>query len=60
MAAATIADLAEARQARIQAEFDLKAGEKEDAEKATLLRRIADLERKVEQLEKERGAKSRP
>ncbi len=56
----TNADVAEAHQAHIQAEYDLKSGEKEDAEKAALLRRIADLERKVEQLQKERGAPGRP
>jgi RNA polymerase sigma factor (sigma-70 family) len=53
----TVADLAEARQRRIQAEYDMIAGEKEDTEKASLLRRIAELERKVEQLEKDRAGR---
>jgi hypothetical protein len=56
----TESDLAEAHQARVQAEFDMKAGEKEDAEKAALLHRIAELERKVEQLQKERVGQGRP
>ncbi len=55
----TVADVAEARQARLQAEFEMGAVEKEDAEKSLLLRRIAELERKVEQLQKERGAHGR-
>jgi hypothetical protein len=56
----TEADTAEARQARIQAQYALKAGEKEDAEKASLLHRISELERKVEQLQKDREVQRRP
>jgi RNA polymerase sigma factor (sigma-70 family) len=53
----TAADLAESRQRRIQAEYDMITGEKDDAEKAALLRRIAELERRVDQLEKERAGR---
>ncbi len=52
----TVADVAEARLCRLQAEFDMKLNEKADAEMASLLRRVAELERKVEQLQKERRA----
>jgi hypothetical protein len=55
----TESDMAEALQARVQAEYDMKSGEKEDAEKAALLRRIGELERKVEQLQKERDRSGR-
>jgi hypothetical protein len=53
----TFADIAKARQRRIQAEYDMITVEKEDAEKAALLRRIAELERRVDQLEKERAGR---
>jgi hypothetical protein len=56
----TAPDTTEAHQARLQAEYDMMAGEKEDAEKASLLRRIAELERKVERLQKERGGSGQP
>ncbi len=56
----TEADAAEARQARLEAEFDMRAAETAEAEKASLLKRIAALERKVEQLQKEQGARGRP
>jgi RNA polymerase sigma factor (sigma-70 family) len=55
----TESDMAEAHQARVQAEYDMKSGEKEDAEKAALLRRIGELERKVEQLQKGRDGSGR-
>ena len=56
----TAPDTTEAHQARLQAEYDMMAGEKEDAEKASLLRRIAELEWKVERLQKDRGRSGRP
>jgi hypothetical protein len=55
----TATDVAETRQARLQAEFDMGVSEKEDVEKASLLRRIGEPERKVEQLQKERSGSSR-
>ncbi len=56
----TASEFAEAQQGRAQAEFDLKAGEREEAEKASLLRRIAELERRVEQLQKHEADKAAP
>lgn len=56
----TVADVAEAQQALAEAEFEMFAGEKEDRDKAALLRRIADLEREVEQLRKGRHEPGRP
>lgn len=53
----TEADVAESRQARLRAEFDLKVRQKEQAEKAALLHRIAELERKVAELQNERGGR---
>jgi hypothetical protein len=56
----TVSDLAEAHQGRVQAEFDMKAGEHEDAEKTSLLRRVAELERRVKQLEKSEADRAAP
>ena len=56
----TASDFAEAHQGRVQAEFDMKAGEKEDAEKTSLLRRLAELERRVEQLQKSEAGRAAP
>ena len=56
----TASDFAEAHQGRVQAEFDMKAGEKEDAEKTSLLRRVAELERRVEQLRKSEADRAAP
>ena len=50
----TVADVAEARQRRLEAEFELKISEKEASETASLLRRLSELERKVDQLQRER------
>jgi hypothetical protein len=56
----TESDFAEAHQGRLQAEFDLRAGEREDAEKTSLLRRVAELERRVEQLRKSEADRASP
>jgi predicted ATPase len=56
----TLSDLAEAHQGRVQAEFDMRAGEQEDAEKTSLLRLVAGLERRVEQLEKSEADRATP
>jgi hypothetical protein len=48
----TDADVAEAHLRRLGEEFAQKIAEKEAAEKAAILRRLDDLERKVEQLQK--------
>lgn len=56
----TVADVAESRQARLRAEFDWKVRQKEQAEKTSLLHRIAELERKVAELQNERGGGRRP
>jgi RNA polymerase sigma factor (sigma-70 family) len=48
----TAADVEEAHQGRLEAEYNMKVQAKEDAEKAALLRRVAELERRVERLEK--------
>jgi len=53
----TVADAAEAVQQRLEAELDLKLRQKERDEMAKLIRRVSDLERKVEQLQKERAGK---
>jgi hypothetical protein len=55
----TAADVAEARQAVAEAEYMLVAAEKAEAEQASLRRRIDELERKVEQLQKDRGGPGR-
>jgi RNA polymerase sigma factor (sigma-70 family) len=53
----TDADLAEARQRRLEAEYESKVSAKEAAEKATLLRRLSELERKVDEIQKKLGEK---
>jgi hypothetical protein len=50
----TVADVAEAHQRRLEAQYELKASEKEAGEKAAILQRLGELERKVEQLQRER------
>jgi RNA polymerase sigma factor (sigma-70 family) len=54
----TEADLAEARQRRLEAEVQMKINERELAEKASLLRRLGELERKVEELQRVRTGKA--
>jgi RNA polymerase sigma factor (sigma-70 family) len=49
----TVADVAEADLALKEAEYTMRVGDTEDAEKATLLRRIDELERNVEKLRKQ-------
>jgi RNA polymerase sigma factor (sigma-70 family) len=46
----TVADLAEALERRLEAEYELKARRKEAGEAAAILRRLSDLERKVDHL----------
>jgi RNA polymerase sigma factor (sigma-70 family) len=54
----TEADVAEARERRLEAEFDLLLSQRETRETtASVLRRLSELERKVEQLQKERAIK---
>jgi RNA polymerase sigma factor (sigma-70 family) len=53
----TVADVAEAHERRLEAELDLKLSQRETSELAALLRRLNELERKVEQLQKERAGK---
>jgi RNA polymerase sigma factor (sigma-70 family) len=55
----TAADVAEARQALSEAEYMYKVTEKEEAEQAALRRRMDELERRVEQLQRERGGPGR-
>jgi hypothetical protein len=50
----TVADVSEARQRRLEAEYEMKNSEKEAAEKSAILRRLGELERKVEALQRER------
>jgi RNA polymerase sigma factor (sigma-70 family) len=50
----TVSDVAEAAQAYEEAKFEMKLGAEEDAEKASLRRRLTEVERKVEELEKAR------
>jgi RNA polymerase sigma factor (sigma-70 family) len=54
---ATEADVAEVRERRLEAELDLRIGQRESAEMAAVLSRLNELERKVEQLKKERIGK---
>ena len=54
----TIADLSEARQRHLEAAYESKIFEKDQAEKSAILRRLSELERKVEQLQRERTEKS--
>jgi RNA polymerase sigma factor (sigma-70 family) len=49
---APTADLAEIRLRRMQAEIDLKAPDNEQIDSSAILKRLKELERKVEQLEK--------
>ena len=44
----------------MQAAYDMKAGEQEDAEKTSLLRCVAELERRVEQLPKREADSATP
>jgi hypothetical protein len=53
----TEADVAEARERRLEAELDLLLSQREAVETASVLRRLSELERKVEQLQKERAIK---
>jgi hypothetical protein len=50
----TIADVSEIRQARLESEYELKAAIRDAAERASILRRLAELERKVDELVKQR------
>ena len=49
---ATVADLDEIRLRRLQVEIELKSASKEEVGLPMILKRLSDLERKVEQLEK--------
>jgi hypothetical protein len=53
----TVADVAEAHERRLEAELDLRISQRDTGEMAAILRRLNDLERKVEQLQKERAGK---
>jgi hypothetical protein len=54
----TEGDVAEARERRLEAEFDLLLSQRETRETmASVLRRLSELERKLEQLQKERAIK---
>jgi hypothetical protein len=53
---ATAADLDEIRLRRLQVEIELKTANKDEDPLATILKRLTDLERKVEQLEKRSAA----
>jgi outer membrane protein TolC len=53
----TEADVAEARERRLEAELDLRLSQRETGEMAALLRRLNDIERKVEHVQKERVGK---
>ncbi len=53
----TEADVSEAHQRRLEAEYAMKTSEQEAAEKSAILRRLSELERKVDQLEKDRTDK---
>ena len=48
----TVADLAEAYERRLEAELDLLVNQKQAGDIAALIRRVNDLERKVDQLQK--------
>jgi RNA polymerase sigma factor (sigma-70 family) len=50
----TTADLSEARQRHLEAKYEMKNANKEAAEKSAILRRLSELERKVDGLQKER------
>ena len=53
----TIADLSEARQRHLEAEYETKIVDKEAAEKAAILRRLSELERIVDAIQKGRTEK---
>jgi hypothetical protein len=53
----TASDVTEARQRHLEAEYELKNIDKEAAEKSAILRRLGELERKVDQLLRERAEK---
>ena len=53
----TVADVAEAHERRLEAELDLLLSQRDTGEMAAIRRRLNDLERKVEQLHKERAGK---
>ena len=53
----TIADVSEARQRHLESVYDLKNSEKELAEKTAILNRLSELERKVDELLKDRTIK---
>lgn len=54
----TVADLAEATFHRLEAELDLKTSQTKSSDIDLLLRRLSELERKVDQLQKERLEKT--
>ncbi len=54
----TASDLAEARQRRLEAQIQIKISEKEAAEKASIVRRLSELERKVDEIQGKPGGKS--
>jgi RNA polymerase sigma factor (sigma-70 family) len=54
----TIADLSEARQRHLEAEYEMKIMDKEAAEKTAILGRLSELERKVAVLQQGRTEKS--
>ncbi len=53
----TEADVSEARQRHLEAEYEMKYSEKEANEKAAILRRLSELERKVQEIPWERIGK---
>ena len=56
----TIADVSEARQRHLEAEYEMKVMEKEAAEKAAILKRLSDLERVVDSSSEKDRRKSPP
>jgi hypothetical protein len=53
----TVADVSEAHERRLEAELAVMLSQRQDSEIAALLRRVNELERKVEQLQKGRTGK---
>jgi RNA polymerase sigma factor (sigma-70 family) len=53
----TVADVTEAHHRHVEAELDLKINQRRSTETATLLNRVDELERKVDQLQKERAGR---
>jgi hypothetical protein len=53
----TMADVSEARQRHLEAKYEMKNSEKEAAEKSAILRRLSEIERKLEQLQRDRTGK---